>query len=418
MGDFNKKLALVLSGGGARGAYEAGVIHYIRTKLKPEISRKRNFDIVCGSSVGAINTCFVAATSHDLDYQGKKAYELWKNMKQEYVYQRGMIGLTKLAGRTVAGVLGNFFSKTENDGKKRKYHFVGFLDPSPLPSFLKEVIPWKQIALNIQHGLTKAISLTATNIHTGRMELFIDKHPSLIYSGRHRAHFVNIEVAHAMASAAIPILFPTVCIGKDHYCDGGVRSNTPISPAIHLGTDKALVIGLHQNTFSAPDVPGMVTRYDTPPTMGEIIGNVLKIIFLDRLDYDVAQLQRINEVIYWGKKVYGDDFLDRMNQQMTAQGGTRDIAARGLKQIEIFNIYPSRDIRSIFAECVTRTQYLKKQLSVFEKTLLKILDVDLSNGLDFLTFILFVPEFLQQLLELGFEDARSSHAELERFFLE
>jgi len=123
MGDFNKKLALVLSGGGARGAYEAGVIHYIRTKLKPEISRKRNFDIVCGSSVGAINTCFVAATSHDLDYQGKKAYELWKNMKQEYVYQRGMIGLTKLAGRTVAGVLGNFFSKTENDGKKRKYHF-------------------------------------------------------------------------------------------------------------------------------------------------------------------------------------------------------------------------------------------------------------------------------------------------------
>src|SRR3990167_5295478 len=230
-----KKLALVLSGGGARGAYEAGIIHYIRTKLPPAISRRINFDILCGSSVGAINVCFLGANAHNLEYQGKKAFDLWNDLTQENIYKRGVGPLTKFVSRTMTGVMRNFLSIRANDGSTdgvKKVFFRGLLDTSPLPYFLRKTIPWKQIALNIQNGSMKAMSITTTNVHTGKMELFIDKRPEIHYSGRHPAHFETLDVMHAMASAAIPIFFPAIRIRGNYYCDGGLRLNTPLSPAI------------------------------------------------------------------------------------------------------------------------------------------------------------------------------------------
>src|SRR5688572_8051640 len=106
----DKKLALVLAGGGARGAYGAGVVHYIRTMLPHHIARKRPFDIICGSSVGAINTCFLAATSHDLAYQGKMVYELWEKLNQDDIYLRDMGAFSRFVGRSLTGITRNLFS--------------------------------------------------------------------------------------------------------------------------------------------------------------------------------------------------------------------------------------------------------------------------------------------------------------------
>lgn len=420
--ETKKKLALVLSGGGARGAYEGGIIHYIRTKLPTHISRKRHFDILCGSSVGAINTCFMAATSHNLDYQGKQAFEIWNQLEQKRIYRRGVGTLTRLMGRTITGFMSQLMgikTRESEGGKVRRYHFKGLLDTSPFPFFLKDIIPWKQITLNVQRGLTLAVSVTATNVHTGKMELFIEKHPSITYTGRHRTHIVTIEARHAMASAAIPILFPTVRVGKNYYCDGGLRLNTPLSPAIQLGADKILVIGLHHVTERAEQgVDEPFTESILPPTMGEVIGKVLNSIFLDKLDYDLEQMERINKIIRWGEEAYGSDFLNKINQNLALKSKEQNLRPREFKKLQVMTIFPSADIRKIFAECVVDPKFLKRNLTAFERTLLKVLDVDIRYGNDFLSFILFVPAYLKKMIELGFEDAKAHHDELIAFFEE
>lgn len=328
--------------------------------------------------------------------------------------------MTRLVGRTFTGILKNIFlgvPKNKHENMIYKTHFNGLLDTSPFPHFLNQMIPWQQIRLNIDNACTKALTITATNVHTGKMELFVEKHKSINYTGRHPAHFVDIEVRHAVASAAIPILFPSIRIGRHYYCDGGLRLNTPISPAIQLGADKILVIGLHHISERAkPDEAEEGLIYDIPPTMGEMMGQILKTIFVDRLDYDVIQLNRINQIIDTAEAVYGTDFLYRMNNYLTSGHEQKDIAQRGLKRINVFSIFPSVDVRQIFSDSLIKSNEMKKYLTTFERMLLKILDVDLKNGLDFLTFVMFSAPFIKKLLELGYEDAKKNHDALIEFF--
>lgn len=417
MGIGHKKLALVLSGGGARGAYEAGILHYIRTKLPPEIAHKRPFDILCGSSIGAINVSFQASTTHDLHYQGNRIYQIWRDLKQENVYKRDMGALFRLMGRSFAGMFGNFFrksKKTKDPAYKKSFSFKGLLDTSPLAQFLKENINWYQIATNIRNGFPKAITMTATNLHSGQLELFIDKHPSMVYAGRYGAHIGPIKPAYALASSAIPILFPSIQINHQYYCDGGLRLNTPLSPAIQMGAEKILVVGLHEPASKKEEDPFLSS---IPPTLGEMIGTVFKTIFFDRMDYDIVQMNRLNQVIELGVKTFGDDFLERLNSSLRATGGSKDIAVRGLTPVKVMSIFPSRDIRHLFSDAVERSAFYKKGFTTFEKVLLRMLDVDMVSGLDFLSFILFVPEYLHSLLDLGYEDAKTKHDELIDFFV-
>ncbi|MBX7149938.1 patatin-like phospholipase family protein [bacterium] len=415
-----KKLAIVLSGGGARGAYEAGVIHYIRTMLPPHIAKKRHVDILAGSSIGAINTCFMAATAHNLEFQGQQAYTIWNNLNQNNVYRRGVGSLTAFLMRSFFGIMRNIFSrgnKNLNQVQLNRIHFSGFLDTTPLPRLLHSIIPWRQIPVNIQNGHIKAVSLTTTNIHSGVIEHFIQKDNSIVYTGRHKAHYVNLDVRHTLASSAIPVLFPPVRIGNDYYCDGGLRLNTPMSPAIHMGAEKVLVIGLHHKSESAeaPQLP-VVDLNPLYPSLGELMGNILKTVLVDRLEYDLAQLARINQIINACKEAFGSDFLEKLNGYMAEHGKGNEFGIRGLTQIEALGIFPSRDIRKVFFECVEQKNFLRQNTSYFERFLLKALDVDLMSGLDFLTFILFIPAYLKKLLELGFEDARANHNKLVSFF--
>lgn len=417
-----KKLALLLGGGGARGAYEAGVIHYIRTQLPRSIGMKRAFDIISGSSVGAVNACFIAATNHNLEYQGKKMYELWRGINQSEVYRRKAGGLARFLFRTSAGILGNMFGLNKPRGETkqidRPVHFTGLFDTNPLPAYLKNTIPWKQIPINVQNGSPMAVCLPTTNVHTGKLELFIEKHPSISYTGWQKAHFVNLEVRHAMASSAIPILFPAIRIDKHFYCDGSLRLNAPLSPPVHLGADKILVIGLHHSTERADQRVSKKEEetFSISPTMGEVIGKVFNSIFLDRIQYDMEQMRRINDIIQEATEVYGSDFIDRVNQKVVEKYQTENRVVHQFKPLDVLSIFPSVDIRTIFAECLTDPKTVRRNLSAFEKFIFKLLDVDIDRGHEFLSFILFIPKYLERLLELGFEDARKQHDKLIGFF--
>lgn len=403
-----KKIALVLSGGGARGAYEAGILHYIRTMLPHKI-RHRNFDICCGSSVGAINTCYMAATAHNAAHQGDEIRVLWENLRSENIYRRDNSAFWNFVGKSGRGILRNLFGPNRGS----HLHFDGFLDTSPFLPYIEKLLPWEMISKNISHGLIKAISIVATNVFTGRMELFIEKHPEVEYTGDYIHHFTSIQPIHAKASAAIPMVFPTVQVDGIAYTDGGLRLNTPMSPAIQLGADSLLVIGLHHRAKPGEKIPFHGVK-GQPAGMGQVLGRVMNSIFLDRTQYDMEQLVRINKIIDWSEEIYGKGYLNDLNTMLRKRNIKGDIANRGLKRLQVIRIRPSEDIGELFSHCYRRGK--KVDLSLFEKFLTRFLDIDPKGGVDFLSYISFIPEYLKKLLDLGFEDARKQHTELKELF--
>lgn len=405
-----KKLALVLSGGGARGAYEAGIIHYIRTMIPERSGGHRNFDIQCGSSVGAINSSFMVATAHDLALQGKETWRLWSEIKANSIYRRDQTALFQFLIKSSRGLFSNILRR--NPFGQGLAHFNGFLDTAPFLPFLEKAIPWSCITKNIESGIVQALSLTATNIFTGRLELFIEKHPQIEYTGDYVAHFEPITPVHAKASAAIPIIFPTVLINGIAYTDGGLRLNTPMSPAIQLGADALFVISLSHRAGIDEKIPSHGTQGEYP-SMGQVLGRVMNSVFLDRIQYDVEQLERINKIIDWNTELYGENYLKNLNQMVQKKRLRGDIASRGLKRLHVLRIRPSEDIGELFSDVFKRQS--QKQLSSFEKFLVRFLDVDPTAGVDLLSYIAFFPDYIKGLLELGFEDAKTMRDEIKDF---
>lgn len=400
--------ALVLSGGGARGAYEAGVVHYLRTALPPPV-RDRAFQIICGSSVGGINACFLAGHAENPRAQGDLLRKIWEQLRQEEIYRRDVSAISTLVFRSFAGISVNLFRKPQSDAATEKgIHFHGLVDTSPFPKLLKKIVPWERIKSNVARGLLRGVSLTLTNMHAGQLEFFIHKHPSVPYTGEYPVRFVDLHWRHAMAGAAIPILFPPVEVDGIYYADGGLRLNTPMSPAIHMGADRVVVIGMHDPAESAKARTVPTDAPHHPPTLGEILGKILSSIFLDRLDYDLKQMRRINRIIDWGERVYGGKYLSDINRMLMKEGVVGDVASRGLKRLHVCSIFPSRDIRQLFAECIAGPGGLSG-FSAFEKMLLRLLDVDMHRGQEFLSYFLFLPNYIKALVQLGYDDAKKKH---------
>ncbi len=297
-------------------------------------------------------------------------------------------------------------------GENRSSHFNGFLDTAPFLPFIEKVIPWPMISKNIKAGLLQAISIVATNVFTGRTELFIEKLPEVEYTGEYIHHTTRIKPIHAMASAAIPLIFPTVMVDDIAYTDGGLRLNTPMSPAIQLGADAILVIGLHHRAKPGEKIPFHGEKGKSP-ALGQVLGRVMNSIFLDRIQYGIEQMERINRIIEWGETIHGKHFLEEINTMLHREKIRGDIANRGLKRLSALRIRPSEDIGEIFSDCYRRGR--DKHFTHFEKFMVRLLDIDPAEGVDVLSYIGFMPEYLSKLLELGFEDARRSHSDLIAF---
>lgn len=405
--------SLVLAGGGARGAYEAGVIHYMRTQLPPKAA-KRRFSIYCGSSVGGINISFMAALADYPKIQGEELRHVWEGLRQEDVYRRDLMALGRFGFHSVSGALSNIVRRASS-GSIRAPHFTGFFDTTPFPAFLKRVIPWQHLHRCVRDGIVGAVSLTATNLHNGKMELFIDHHSSIVYSGNYTARMGPLQWYHAMASAAIPIMFSPVKIDGTYYADGGVRANTPMSPAIHLGADRLLVIGMHNQAEVADASGAAETGEYPPPTLGEVAGTMLRAMFVDRLDYDIKQLARINQVVEWGQAAFGENFLEKLNRVPQKGKMVGDIATRGLKKINAYTIFPSRSIPALLSESLKTSKIFAKNMSTFEKVVFRVLDIDPYRSNEFLSYFLFVHDYLKALIKLGYDDANSHRDSLIEF---
>ena len=230
-----KKVGLILSGGGARAAYQVGVLKAIQKIIPRETSNP--FDIIAGTSAGAINGVGLASYADNYRMGIRRLERIWSHFSPEMVYRTDFMG--------VAGCLSRF-SRSTIVGRRYKHDEVSLLDNSPLRELLSEVIHFDNIQKAIDNEALHAISVTGSGLESGESVSFFQGHYSITNWQRHRriGYRSRISLDHLVASSAIPLVFPSVKINNEYYADGAVRQLAPISPALHLGAEKILVIGV------------------------------------------------------------------------------------------------------------------------------------------------------------------------------
>ena len=365
--DSSSDLAVVLSGGGARAAYQVGVLAAIAER-HPDAT----IPIITGVSAGAINATYLAAHRGSLRHAVTALRGQWLRLTSDRVYRLPTVGVAKALLRGVGWLL--------HPHRTAPVH--GLLDMRPLAHFLREVVDFGGIEENIAAGRLKALALSATSYDTGLTVTFVQGRDDLALWRRAQRVAVrgDVTISHVLASSAIPIVFPAVKLDGGFFGDGSVRQTAPLAPAIHLGARRIVAVGMRGLVEDAHAVEG---EYPTP---AQVAGLLLHSVFLDALDADVERLERTNRLL-----------------EALPPGHP---AAAGLQPVRLFWIRPSRDLGAMARGYIPR--------------LPKLMDLVVhgiggreERGADFLSYLLFEPEYTGLLMELGYEDALARWPELE-----
>jgi NTE family protein len=397
------KVGFVLSGGGSRGAYEAGIIHYLRTDLARRLGRHVPIDIVTGTSVGAINAAFLAATMGDPETQADQITAAWRALRIEE--------LISLKGRDLMRAAKLMLGGEPPPPPPGSFRYGGLLDTSGLERFVIRVIPWRGIERNLRQRHLHAISVSATHVGTGHTIVFLSSAEPVPREWsrdpfvRHRA--ARIGPRHVLASAAIPMLFPAVKIGDEYFTDGGLRQNTPMSPAIRLGADRLLLISLRH---VGPE-PKLIQkeRAEAYPKPLFLAGKALNALLLDHTEYDLQRMQRINLILEAGHASFGDRFEEMMNHELARLRGAP------LRRIQAVHIRPSEDIGALAAEFVAKGR-MKVSGMLARRLIHRLADGEARHESDLLSYLLFDGDFAAELIELGRRDAAKKEDELASLF--
>jgi NTE family protein len=386
-----RKVAVILSGGGARGAYEVGVLSYVLDAFARVRGAAPPIDILCGTSVGAVNACFLAAHMSDPTIGARRMVDLWTDLHLETVLGFGVRQALSLPQLLLGG---------GNQG-------VGLFDVSPMAKLIEREIPWRAITRTLRHGHLSALSVSATEIATGRTVIFMQMGPdgSLPTTAPPRTIIrgAHIGPTHALASAAIPILFPPVRIGHDLFMDGGVRQNTPIAPALRLGATHVLAIGLSREIRTI-DTGDSVK----PPGVAMVLGKVLNAFLLDHIQTDFEVLTRVNHMIEDGEAAMGAEFLSKLNGVAGRRG------ALPYRRVETLVVRPSMDLGRLAAAHVKAGKLQRS--SPIVRRILSLVDVGEEGDADLASYLLFDGAFTRKLIALGRADAEARKQDIIEFF--
>lgn len=407
-GGRKPKRALVFSGGGARGAYEAGVVQYLVSELPKRLGHPVKFDILCGTSVGAIHACYLGATADMSGDRGSRLVNFWTQMRIEEVIPLSARDLLRLPAR----LLGLRGAKKKSDGEPPE-RLYGLLNTEPLERMVVRAIPWRGIRENVRKGNVEAVCVAATQIASGRVAIFIENRDRKIPTWTRDPMIVprptRLLPVHALASAAIPLLFPAVRVGRTYYADGGLRLNTPLAPALRLGADRVLVIALRQNITKAHEIATTVNNVDDYTSPLFVLGKVLNALLLDHLDTDLARMHVMNEMLSDGTKAFGPEFIDKINEVAMEERGHR------FRIIHDLVIRPSRDL-GILAGEVLETMPEERSRSPLLRLAMRGIGERSTTESDLLSYLLFDGEFLGPLAGLGYLDAKAREDDLAAFF--
>jgi NTE family protein len=373
-------LALALSGGAARAAYQAGVlrgISHFAPGLRPEV--------ITGVSAGAINTAFLASRSTPYPETCAALVDLWSGLTVDRVFSVNSAALARNVSRWGMRLLSG-----KHGGTLRTR---GAVDTAPLRELLHEYLRASGehipgIAASIARGPLRSVAVTASSYTSGQSITWVQgRCPSGWERPHRRSAAEEIQVDHILASAALPLFFPAVRVDGEWYGDGGIRLTHPLSPAVHLGAERILAISVRSKPSAAnAGLERPSTISDGYPTPAHILGQLHQAVFLDQFDADADQLRRMN----------------RMVESMPLQ-------SRGdLRRVEILVLRPSCDLGELAEQHEPKLPWLFRYLT-------RGLGTAESRGNDALSLVMFQPDYLQHLIEVGEKDALARRADIERF---
>lgn len=423
-------LALVLAGGGARGAYEVGVLRYILGELVPRLGESALPRLFCGTSVGAINACALAAHAQDLPAGTRVLEERWSNLELRHVF--------RLRWGDLAGLARWLIGWGKPAGPR------SMLDPGPLADLVRGDVPWRLLHENVATQRVQAVTVSATDIETGNTVVFLEGRAS--GQGQHgtpASHDPTVEWTrarltpqHALASAAIPFLFPPVRVAGRVFTDGSVRQNTPLSPALRLGAGRVLVIGLRAGRQPHP-VPARRQAHAEQRALSSplfLFGKLLDALLLDRVETDLAALRRINlalsglpGVVSMGRSMRAEGpvppptvephALAHAAFEGSPVGLALEAAGATLRPVRDLYLRPSQDLGALATEMMSRPSVRARAEGPAGWLMRKMGEAAAQGGgaSDTLSYLLFDRDYARELISMGEADARALGPEIEHF---
>lgn len=369
------RTGLVLTGGGARAAYQVGFLRAMSHILAR--GTPNPFPILCGTSADAINATALAADAVDFHRAVRRLLLIWKNFHADQVYRSDAMGVVLTGARWLAAMMVGGLGRNNPSS---------LLDNTPLSQLLRERLDLSGIQRSIKAGALYALSITASGYTSGQSVSFFQGVPGL--EGWQRARRLGIpeiiDYEHLLASSALPFIFPAVPLRREYFGDGSMRQIAPISPALHLGADRVVVIGVGRQTNHAPQR----TRSTGYPSLAQIAGHALNSIFLDSLEVDVERLRRIN------------------NTLRLVPAAARERSE--LREVDVLVITPSEDIDAIAMQFI-------HELPRSIKYLLRGVGATRGGGATLTSYLLFEPAYCRALIALGYKDTMARRDEILRF---
>lgn len=391
-------LGLVLSGGGMRGAYEVGVMSGLLEALGTGGRVTAPFQFAAGASVGAINAAFVAANAHEPGLNMSRLIAAWTGMDFSKVFSPQLLSFFR-----------QLFRGTTPPAKEQQRLGTSLLNPAPLEALVKDTVDFDVLHGNIRSGALEGLFIAALQVATGKTTIFCELGPNTIYRNskdpRRGIAVEPITLDHVLASTAIPLIFPARRVGRDFYCDGGLRLNTPIAPVIRAGAERLVIVSTtYVDRASSP--PSTSETLATYPSLAFLTGKVLNALLVDPLAYDLQILARINDLVDVHQRGLDSSAKNELQQRMVRRRGA------SYRHIETLVFVPSRDIAKLAG------QYLKDNLKRFDIGLVarRLLRTAAEEGnADWATYLLFDGGFAAQVIELGRRDALRRRDEIRAF---
>ncbi len=371
------RIGLVMSGGGARAAYQVGVLQGIARMLPHDVPNP--FPIICGTSAGALNAAGLAANATNFNSAVAHLVRVWGTLRVNNVYRSDFVGVIKNSAHWLAALFATGFTRSQH---------VSLLDNAPLKALLERTADFSKIQVAIDAGHLDAVSITASGYGSGQSISFYQGRESFAPWTRARRSGCRAEIglAHLLASSAIPFVFPPVPINGEYFGDGSIQQLAPVSPALHLGADRVLVIGVGKPPNQSYQPAGQPTY----PSLAQIAGYILDSIFLDGLEMDLERLQRINQTI-------------RLVPPETIQH-----KGLALRPVEALVIAPSQRLEPIAAQYA---HHLPPTIRFF----MRGIGAMKRGGANVLSYLLFDRAYCRALMRLGYQDATAKTDEILKF---